>query len=397
MKTMAVKAHNRGPQQLTPAQGRANGFSNVWPHGLRCLGMRWAAIPLIAVFGACAAPLAPLGHSVSPSSPIAATSPARQARNDPSASPIAAPPSPWKLGATPPPISQVGFTCRLPFVRQLDVSHWQAGFLSFPRGTFSADEKAGSLRGYYDQAVSKWLPVGRSAVAPDGLRYAYLTGGFPSPGPGPPRLHVVAAASGVETIIELHLPAEQPYGVEDFAADGIYVGSSWEGVVIGHWRVDPASGGVVALGTGEELRDDGTGHSLRAVVDRRDPEPATSAMSGDPLPNEIVRRDLKTSADEVWFYRPGFSLAVAGTFVGGGHLVWAEAGYVAHPNSAHEYWLVSGPGRSHFVGYLEGGGQEMADSHGIWMGSSEGLFLFTLDGRLRRVSDVLGYPANGCV
>ncbi|HEY0831735.1 MAG TPA: hypothetical protein VGE99_11375 [Candidatus Dormibacteraeota bacterium] len=246
--------------------------------------------------------------------------------------------------------------------------------------------------------MSKWLPVGRNAVAPDGLHYAVLTGGVYSEPPAPPRLHIVDAATGVERVIDLALPDSQPYGVVDYAADGIYIGSSWEGVVInGFWRADPASGRLVALGTSYPLRDDGTGHAWRGVVDPADPKPALSMMDGRPMSNEIVRRDLKTGVDEIWFYHPGFSLAIAGAFVGGGLLVWAEPDNVSNPGVGfHEYWVASAPSRSRFVAYVESGGQTMADSHGIWMGSSDGLYLFTLDGGIRRVSGVPGEPANGC-
>lgn len=358
------------------------------------MGMRWACLAAIALTAACATPSGPQAHGSSPA-PLtsAAGSPTEPRSPAPTAS--AAPDS--TSGPAAIPISPIDFACRLPFLRQLDAGRWQAGFLTLPSGNFDADPGL-PPPGYYDVAVSRWLPVGRDAVAPDGLHFAYTTGGAPSQAPGAPRLHVVSAATGAERVIELGLPDDQPYGVEDYATDSsIYVGSSWEGGVIGNWRVDLASGRVVPLGGGELLLDDGTGHAWRSIVDPRDPQPARSAMSGEPLPNEIVRSDLKTGVDEVWFYHPGFSLAIAGTFVGGGLVVWAEADTMTHPDAAHEYWMVSAPGQSQFVADIESGGQTMADSHGIWMGSSDGLYLFTVSGRVRRVSDLPGDPANGCL
>lgn len=362
------------------------------------MGMRWTCLAVIGLLGACATPAGPQARSASPvpSIPVASS---------PTAAPLSvSTPTSASAGSLPTPtpgtslipISPVGFDCRLPFVQQVGAGKWQAGFLTLPPGNFEADPSS-PPPGYYDVAVSKWIPVGRNAVAPDGLHYAVMSGGSPSQTPGPPRLHIVAAATGVERVIDLALPDSQPYGVEDYAADGICIGSGWEGAVFGHWRVDPASGRIAALGSGELLLDDGTGHAWRSAVDPRDPQPARSAMSGEPLPNEIVRRDLNTGTDEVWFFYPGFSLAIAGKFVGGGLLVWAEADTSSHPNASHEYWLVSAPGHSQLFGYIDFGGQTMADSHGIWMGSSNGLYLFTLDGGVRRVSDRPGDPENGCL
>jgi hypothetical protein len=39
----------------------------------------------------------------------------------------------------------------------------------------------------------------------------------------------------------------------------------------------------------------------------------------------------------------------------------------------------------------------MADTLGIWMGSNNGLYLFTRAGGVARVSDLAGDPANGCI
>ena len=271
--------------------------------------------------------------------------------------------------------------------------------LDLPAGTFTPAAGAPASLGYYDVAVSRWLPVGRSGVAPDGLHYAYMTGGSPSLTPGPPRLHVVSAASGAERVLDLALRADLPYGVEDYHAnDAIYIGSSWEGAVAGNWRVDPTTGGVVDLNTVELLLDDGTGHAWLAVFDPRDPAPAHSAMSGQPMPNEIVRRNLKTGLDQVWFYHPGLSLTVAGLFVGDALLVWGEPDTtttVADPS--HQYWLVTAPGQARLVVHLDYGTQTMADAHGVWMGGAGGLFLFMSDGVVRRVSDLFGEPANGCL
>jgi hypothetical protein len=310
----------------------------------------------------------------------------------PSASATAAPPAASTSPLTQLPVTNLNFSCRLPFVRDIGGGRWQDGFLDLPSGAFSADPTAPAQPGYYDRAVSRWVPVGRQAVASDGRHYALMTGGNPSTTPGPPRLHVVDAATGADNVIDLGLPEQQPYGVEDYATDGVYVASSWEGVANGLWRVDPANGTVTDLGKQDHFTDDGTGHAWVSTFDPRDPNPARSALSGLPLANEVVRRELKTGAVEVWFYHPGFNVALQAAFVGGGLLVWVE------PNGGlHEYWLVTAPGTSTLVAHIDYGGSSMADTRGIWMGGNNGLYLFTRAGGVARVSDLAGDPANGCI
>lgn len=318
------------------------------------------------------------------------------------------------------PITALSFSCRLPFVQGRG-SGSQAGFVDFPSGAFTPDPTAPPNATYYDRAVSRWLPVARSEVAPDGRHYAYTTGGISLTG-GPPRLHVVDAATDADRVIDLS-PLDQPpfdeprhpnvYAVADYAADGIYIGTSGDvGPFPPHWRVDPASGIITDLGkqadpaqrstTQAHVVDDGTGHGWVSVFDSRDPHPALSAMDGRPKPNEVVRRNLSTGADEVWFYHPGFMVRLIGAFVGGGLLVEDQA--ATNPSVVFEYWLVTTPGTSRLIdtrGDLVGLGEGLADSHGLWLGSYDkayrGLYLFASDGTVKRVSDLPGEPANGCL
>ena len=62
-----------------------------------------------------------------------------------------------------------------------------------------------------------------------------------------------------------------------------------------------------------------------------------------------------------------------------------------------EYWLLAAPGRSQIVAHINYEGQTMTDRHGVWMGGSNGVYLFSPDGRVQRVTSVVGAPANGCV
>src|SRR5260370_33291271 len=96
--------------------------------------------------------------------PSATASPSPVAEQSPSPSPS---PSPFDL-----PLTTVGFSCRLPIVTP-DI---HGEFVSFPSGSMRIHPQAQALASrfafYYDRAVSRWLPVQREAIAPDGKRYA---------------------------------------------------------------------------------------------------------------------------------------------------------------------------------------------------------------------------------
>jgi len=289
------------------------------------------------------------------------------------------------------------FPCRLPFAQTTGPGQWQGGFVDLPSGAFTADPNAPQIPGSYDRVVSRWLPVPRNLVAPDGLRYAYTTGGMGTT-PGPPRLHIVDAATGVDKVMPLGLPQQGAYWVADYARDGIYIESGWEVMTYGFWRVDPTTGTLTDLGKQEHFIDDGTGRAWVSVFDSRDPHPAPSAMTGDPLPNEVGRRDLKTGAVAVWFYHPGFNVAFTRAFVGGGALIRVEPSLTnGGANGGHEYWLASAAGTARLIAHIESGGESVADSHGIWMGGSDGLYLITRDGQVKKMSSRLGNPGAGCL
>jgi hypothetical protein len=49
------------------------------------------------------------------------------------------------------------------------------------------------------------------------------------------------------------------------------------------------------------------------------------------------------------------------------------------------------------IGLPQGDYVLIADSHGVWFGSRQGIYLYSVAGRLLKVSNQPGYPANGCV
>src|SRR5438445_5609412 len=158
--------------------------------------MRMAGLALIALVGACSAPGT---LQVRPPSPAASISPA---------------PSPtWSLGLGPTAISAVDFSCRLPVFDDSGTGS-VGGFIGFPSGTVTPDPAAGmvsiarlgrelvgdSYLHYYDRAYSRWLPVSRNAVSPDGSHFAYrdrAIGGQADPQARATR-YVVAGRTAVE-------------------------------------------------------------------------------------------------------------------------------------------------------------------------------------------------------
>src|SRR5229473_4324406 len=130
--------------------------------------MRLVGLALIALVAACTGPGAAQPHTPSP---VAITSP----------EPI---PS---LRSAPILIDTLAFSCRLPI--SIDIGPGQPGaFIDFPSGTVTPDSAAagaGSISRpgrelvdyfygrYFDRAYSRWLPVSRIHVSPDGSHYAY--------------------------------------------------------------------------------------------------------------------------------------------------------------------------------------------------------------------------------
>src|ERR1700730_3331883 len=157
------------------------------------------------------------------------------------------PPSPF---ATPPAVSAVNFSCRLPIAssdapfdgKQADGRKGNGGFITFPNVTFQTDPAS---LGSYDPAARKWLPVPFSWVSPEGSAYAYTDGAT---------AYVIDAGSGNRQSVALPYPAM----VVGYDTSGVYV----EHVIPfsdanprGIGLLDPSSGAYTQLfppGTADE-------------------------------------------------------------------------------------------------------------------------------------------------
>ncbi len=295
------------------------------------------------------------------------------------------------------PRTRVDFSCRLP-VYSRDGVQISDAFVAFPE---LATTPAGQGGFYYDQPVGRWVPVPRQAVSPDGRQYAYAEG-WSADSPAAPRVHIVDASTGTDLRV-VAMPDAQPYTVVDYAASGVYLVIGAGGTAPGVWKIDPARGSLTKVSSSLYQP---AGPGFFGVVDRRDPSPYKSAISGQEQPDRIDRRDASGRV-VTWLYQPGHGLAWV-TMPGPALLVMARSRDETQRAEQVEYRLVSAANRSTTLAAYSGGDPSpyrdledgfpsaVADAHGVWIGSASTLYLVTLEGLLLRVLDQPAYPAGAC-
>jgi hypothetical protein len=307
----------------------------------------------------------------SSSAPVATVSPTPRASASPTSVSSSAGPSP--VGSSPGVLS---LNCRLPVtwaVQSGQTVITKAGFVTFPNQTLLEDPSAPEHSAFYDRAFSKWLPVWRASVSPDGARYAYSEGNAYQNTGG--KLHVVNVATGVDRVI---YGGGTVYGVVDFSADGIYVtAAAPEGYPRGLWLEDPAGGPARLISSTIVAPAVGGGAAWGLDFNAADPSPAPGGMEG-PM-NRILRIDLRSGVATPWFYRPGANVYVLG-FDSYGH-PFVRADIAPAPTETNgrdtlEVWLVaSNTGATKlFAGTGLPSVSRLAavDSHGVWFDDSNG-------------------------
>jgi hypothetical protein len=355
--------------------------------------MRTVCLALIAVVAACGGLASPQARGSSPT---------------PSISPVAdswpsPPPSP---GPAPIPFSTPDFTCRLPVF--VDIGQGSPGaFIDFPSGTVTPDPAAAKVSSitrpgrelvgdfyvhYYDRAYSRWLPVTRNAVSPDGAYYAYTDRVVADPQNPPTRatIHVVNVKTGVDLAFD-DGAWSAPYVVLDYAAEGIYLTTTL--VAFGLWLMNPATGAVTQVANPWDVQGSaGNKFFWVGAVNTRDPH----ALAG-PAPDELDRLNLVDGSRVGWFYRPGSATHFVSQDVAG-HPVIIVSG---RKGQATELLLLLGPGIKRsiltFGDKLPSLASPISDNHGVWFGSPDGIYLYSEANGLHKVSDQPGYPANGCL
>lgn len=308
------------------------------------------------------------------------------------------------------PISAVDFTCRLPVMTSPHGTiAYVNGFVSFPQATFNMDptgvirynsdgqlvtDATPNLYGLlqapprapsYDVARGRWIPASTAQISPDGAFFAYAT--FSASGAAPPRIHVVEVATGSDRVVELTTLPYGPYfalSVLSFEGSSIYFVPQKQADIYGTgvWRLDLSSGSVVALApvTGVVTVHDGYAWVVR--LDLRDPSPPYAGF------NSIVRVNLTSGAETVWYYRPGKRLDLLDVSAAGQAIVSILS------DSESEIRLVDTPGGSGSI--VDGGGLGLYgprfDGDRLWFGSLDGLYLYTASVGMRKV---LAAPGSG--
>ena len=351
--------------------------------------MRLAGLALLAVVSACTGPAASQANGGSPA---------------PSTSPVAvSTPSPtWSLGLGPTAISTIDFSCRLPVFVDIGPGR-PGGFIDFPSGTFTPDPAANVdsivrpgrelvdyfYVHYYDRAFSRWLPVSRKDVSPDGTHYAYTDRAVADPQDPPTRgtLHVVDVKTGVEMAFD-DGSWSSPYVIVDYATEGIYLTTSYVGY--GLWLVNPTTGAITEVAYPWDVQgSDGDKVFWAGAVNPHDPQPIAGVA-----PDQLDRLSLVDGSRVPWFYRPGSSVHFVGQDVSG-HPVVIVGGI-----SSGQWLLLPAPGVNRSI-WVEGNqvpaiGSPISDAHGVWFGSPDGIFLYSEANGMQKVSNQPGYPGNGC-
>jgi hypothetical protein len=301
----------------------------------------------------------------------------------------------------------------------------RGAFVTFPAGDLSIDPSgaftdipAGRLKSVtqpylyggeagatYTRRFGRWLPAKIAAVSPDSSHYAYSE--FTE---GPSRhskIHVVEVNSGVDRVVY----DKDFYMVREYSTDGLYlvnVGPTGEGAT-GLWLLDPRSGSIrevapTRLGGPFGFYLVGRGGAWYGDVAPGDQPPFLGIGPMD----RVLRFDLKTGKSTPWFRRVGRQVEAIG-FDGEGHLVvrvYLPSGVDlpsgGSASASEELWLVTAPGIATQIYFSSGASSPgfssapLSDSHGLWFGTSQGIFLYTLDRSFQMVSSVGGEIAGRC-
>ncbi len=241
----------------------------------------------------------------------------------------------------------------------------KGGFIAFPGGTLNEDPSAVPSPLFYDRPYSKWLPVWRASVSPDGKQYAYGEGDVYRPAGG--KVHVVDVATGVDRVIYSY-SGNIVYAVTDFAAEGIYVsGAVPEGRTHGLWLLGAAGGAPRLISSTITAPALGGGAAWGLDFNAADPSPAPGGLEG-PM-NRLLRFDLRTGAAMPWFYRPGASIYMMGVDSAGNPLVDVAG------QASVEVWLVNSATAATKL-YTASGDVPIPrnvaaiDRHGVWLSTA---------------------------
>ncbi len=342
-------------------------------------------------------------------------------------------------------VSGVDFKCRLPVLAGA-----AGAFISFPDGAVTIDHRVGLNLykggfGYtYDAQVERWVPVPRSALSPDGRSYAYLAQTTGVPGEmTSTSLHTHEIASGKDHVLWegsgssmgpnlTWLPDGIYFSVVLFQASGP-AGPAFPALYV----ADPNhSGAPRRVGPNPPPQPPSPGQPYFSGPDiftfvgggaawatgnripKEAPSPNKPPAPGIFGPDRVLRMDLRDGSVSTWYTVSGNDLVSLLGLDQQGRPILAlfQPAFKTAPAPSTE-----GPPAARLV-LLTAAGQTVeitsgnpdfrpgsspwADSHGIWFGSWNSLWLYTQRGGLRQVAAIpaglfpsptppSGYPAKG--
>ena len=373
---------------------------------------RWPAILALGLMTCSQAPNVPVAKTTPTVSASEASSPT--AAPSETASPSA---SVTPAGTPSPdlPLTTVDFSCRLPVVRSI-YPNYQGGFITFPGGAFAFDPRGGIrsddqgvlstdvtpvLHGslttsvgqpFYDLAQGRWIPAGAAQSTPDGSVYAYAT--WDPSQANVAVVHVVDVASATDRTFRLTMPVvAMGFTVADFDSTGVLLlSNNFEQLPDGVWAMNTSSGAVQRLVEVRHVFAVRGGYAWAAAIDPRDPSPPELRRSGTPS-DSVVRVDLRSGAQTVWFYRPGKEVSLTGFDAAARPIVQDY-----DPNDTTGYtetWLAGDPAGATLIyaGHLYLA-LPQGDGNRIWFGGGPSVYLYTSSDGLRKVAAVNDLGSN---
>ena len=344
---------------------------------------RALVVAMMAMSMVACAPKAAANRPLASTSPSAGTSATTSATTSTATAPAATSPA--------------GLACRLPLATTDNSGQiQQAGFLTFPSGTFAPDPRGtikpkamgGGLA--FDRGYNKWLPVSWRLVSDDGSHYVYAE--YPSPDPAPGAhsvIHIVSVGTGADRV----LTQTGQYIIMDYTGSRVFM-TQWVG---GHdgpgpqiqWMLNPSTGVVTTLPGGSKYGYwAAAGAGWRTDYNTADPTVHNGPTGG----NRLIRVDLTSGAETTWLYQQGADwVQVMGFDLKGHPIVEVSVGNQITisllSDSVHRTEITTGPTNYGWV---------VGDSNGIWLSGVDGTYLYTSAAGLQKMSPTGGLIAGGC-